>query len=57
MPVHPHTQPQDPEHVDLNDPQATQWWCKVLGVTEEKLREAVREVGTGAHEVRAFVRK
>jgi Protein of unknown function (DUF3606) len=57
MSVHRQTGPKDPNQVSMNDPEELRWWCQVLGVTEDKLREAVREVGSDAHKVREYVRK
>jgi hypothetical protein len=57
MAVHRQTGPRDPNHVGLNDPEELRWWCEVLGVTEEKLREVVGQVGSDAHKVREHVRK
>lgn len=44
--------PQDASRINVNESWELRYWCNTLGVSEEKLREAVRKVGTGAQKVR-----
>jgi hypothetical protein len=38
-------QPQDPNKININETWEVTYWTKTLGVTEQKLREAVKAVG------------
>ena len=57
MSVHRQTGPRNSDRVELSDEDEVRWWCKVLGVTEEKVRQAVQDVGTDATKIREYVRK
>ena len=37
--------PRDPERVDVNDEWELRYWARELGLTEDQLRTAVRELG------------
>lgn len=47
--------PQDGDRIDINDPQEVRNWCNALGVTEEELKKAVKEVGTYAKDVKKYL--
>jgi hypothetical protein len=51
------THPLDAKRIDINDPAEVRNWTKALGVTEAKLREAVRKVGTSSTKVRKYLKK
>jgi hypothetical protein len=51
------TQPEDPTKINLHQEWEIRYWCKVLGVTEAKLREAVRAVGNSVAAVRRYLGK
>jgi hypothetical protein len=51
------THPLDAKRIDINDPTEVRNWTKALGVTEAKLREAVRAVGTSSAAVRKYLNK
>jgi Protein of unknown function (DUF3606) len=48
-------QPQDPQKININEPWEVDYWTKALGVTEQKLRKAVGEVGPMVVNVRAWL--
>jgi len=41
--------------IALSEPYEVAYWTEALGVTEDRLRDAVGEVGHGAEAVRAFL--
>ena len=43
--------------INVNQEHEVRYWTKELGVTEERLRQAVKEVGTSAAKVREFLRR
>ena len=43
--------PLDGKRIDVNQPYEVKFWCKEFEVSEDELRNAVREVGTSAYEV------
>jgi hypothetical protein len=43
------------QRIDLDDPADRESWVRYFGVTSERLREAVRAVGTNGDEVRRFL--
>ena len=43
---------QDRARINVNEDHEVRYWTKALGVTEEKLREAVAAVGVSADAVR-----
>jgi hypothetical protein len=42
------TVPRDRGRIDLSDPREVNWWRKKFDCTEDRLREAVAEVGDNA---------
>ncbi|HRZ28629.1 MAG TPA: DUF3606 domain-containing protein [Spirochaetota bacterium] len=48
---HPH----DGKRIDINDPSEIRNWCRIFGVSEAKLRAAVKAVGTSSTEVRKYL--
>ena len=49
------TAPEDPKKININQAWEVQYWCKVLGVTEDELREAVEAVGPMVEDVKAYL--
>lgn len=49
--------PQDASKISLTEAWEVAYWCKELGVTEAKLREAVKAVGHSAAAVRRYLGK
>lgn len=47
--------PQDRTRINVNEPWEVEYWTKHFGVTEQRLREAVRAVGPGAEAVRQYL--
>jgi len=47
----------DNKRIDVNDPNEVRHWRESLGVSAEKLKEAVEKVGTSAEAVRDFLKK
>jgi Protein of unknown function (DUF3606) len=50
-------QPQDPKKININETWEVSYWTKALGVTEQKLREAVKAVGPMVVDVRKWLAK
>lgn len=50
---HPH----DGKRIDIHDPQEVRNWCKIYGVSAEKLKVAVKAVGTSSEKVRKHLGK
>jgi hypothetical protein len=50
---HPH----DGKRIDINDPAEVRNWCNIFGVTAEKLKAAVKAVGTSSTKVRQYLKK
>jgi hypothetical protein len=46
-------QPLDPGRINTMDPVEMRWWCHELGCSEERLEQAVAEVGEHVTAVRA----
>lgn len=44
--------PTDRTRINVNEPWEVRWWTQHLGVTEQQLRETVRQVGVSAAAVR-----
>jgi hypothetical protein len=44
--------PQDRSRINVNQPHELAYWAQALGVSAERLRELVREVGPSASAVR-----
>jgi len=49
--------PQDISKISLTEPWEVKYWCETLGVSEARLRAAVKAVGHGAAAVRAWLKK
>lgn len=49
--------PQDRARISTSEKHELVYWTKVLGVTEDQLREAVSAAGNGAEAVRAYLAK
>jgi hypothetical protein len=47
--------PPDRDRIAVSDPNELRHWSKSLGVSEEKLKEAVQQVGTSADKVREYL--
>lgn len=47
----------DRDRINVNEDYEVQYWTKALGVSEERLREAVKTVGPTAAAVRAHLGK
>lgn len=45
----------DGKRIAVSQPHELRYWCKVLGVTAERLRAAVKAVGTSAVRVRVYM--
>jgi len=43
--------PVDRKRINVNEPWEVQWWCQKLRCTEERLKEAVKTVGTSSTKV------
>jgi hypothetical protein len=44
--------PADRSRINVNESWEVRWWTQELGVTEDQLRDAVRQVGVSAAAVR-----
>jgi hypothetical protein len=49
--------PADRSRINLSEDYEVQYWTKQLGVTEERLQEAVAAVGSSADKVREYLRQ
>lgn len=49
--------PGDAQRIDVNEDYEVEYWTRVLGVSEEKLRETVKNVGVMADDVRKALGK
>ncbi len=49
--------PQDRARINVNEDHELRYWTKELGVSEERLREAVKAVGVSVEAVREHLRK
>lgn len=50
-------QPEDPKQVNVNEPWELKTWTAHFGVSETKLRQAVKAVGPMVSNVRAWLAK
>ncbi len=48
--------PQDSSRISLQEDYEVSYWTKALGVTRERLEQAVAQVGHGAEAVRAHLK-
>lgn len=49
--------PQDATKINVHEDWELKYWCKEFGVTPEKLKQAVKTVGTGVNAVRKYLGK
>lgn len=49
--------PQDASKVNVHEAWEVAYWCKEFGVTESKLKEAVKAVGVSAAAVKKYLGK
>lgn len=49
--------PGDAQRINVNEDYEVEYWTRVLGVSEEKLRETVKNVGVMADDVRKALGK
>ena len=49
--------PQDASKVNVHESWEVSYWCKKFGVTEAKLKEAVKAVGVSAAAVQKYLGK
>jgi hypothetical protein len=49
--------PVDPTQVNVHEAQDLRYWCRTLGVSAERLINAVEDVGAMADDVRAELRR
>lgn len=49
--------PQDASKVNVNETWELEYWSKKFGVTKEKLKEAVKAVGTSSVKVQKYLGK
>jgi hypothetical protein len=47
----------DDSRINVNQPHEVQYWTRTLGVTEQRLREAVGKAGVMVREVRKYLGK
>lgn len=47
--------PQDAARINVNEPHELRYWCEALNCSEQELREAVKNVGVMADDVRAHM--
>ncbi len=49
--------PEDRTKININQDWEVAWWCKELGVTEDRLRAAVAAVGPSVAKVSEYLRQ
>lgn len=49
--------PADAKRVNINEEYEVRYWTKEFGISEDRLREAVKRVGVMADDVRAELRR
>jgi hypothetical protein len=52
-----HRGPPDPSKINVHEPWELEYWTKKFGVTADRLREAVKAVGTSVKAVTEHLRK
>jgi hypothetical protein len=45
----------DRHRIDAEDPLEIRWWATALNVSEQRLREAIAQVGTRVNDVRRYL--
>ena len=48
--------PQDRKTINMNEPSEVHWWCQKLGCMEERLKDAVKTVGTSSTKVNEYLK-
>jgi hypothetical protein len=48
--------PIDRKSINVNESWEVAWWCKKLQCTEERLKDAVKAVGTSSTKVNEYVK-
>ena len=51
------TRPQDSSRINVNEPYELQYWTEKLGVSEQRLRDAVQSVGVSVEKVRHHLKQ
>lgn len=49
--------PRDSKRISITEEWELSWWSKELGVTKEKIKEAVDTVGTSVDAVKKYLKK
>ena len=57
MPDDPHKTGRDRKFISLEQEHEVRDWARILGCTEDRLREAVQAVGRSAAEVRLYLKR
>lgn len=47
--------PEDRSRINVNEPWELKYWSKTLGVTPERLKEVVQQVGTRTEDVEQYL--
>jgi Protein of unknown function (DUF3606) len=47
--------PEDRSRINVNEPWELKYWSKTLGVTPDRLKEIVRQVGTRTEDVEQYL--
>lgn len=47
----------DRDRINVNEPYEVKYWCSQFGVTEQRLREAVKAVGPMVADVKRYLGK
>jgi hypothetical protein len=47
--------PEDRSRINVNEPWELKYWSKTLGVTPDRLKEVVRQVGTRTDDVEQYL--
>lgn len=49
--------PADRNRVNVNEPWEVTYWCNELGITEVRLKDAVKSAGVSVEAVRKYLKK
>jgi len=47
--------PEDRSRINVNEPWELKYWSKTLGVTPDRLKEVIRQVGTRTEDVEQYL--
>jgi hypothetical protein len=47
--------PEDRSQINVNEPWELKYWSKTLGVTPDRLKEVIRQVGTRTEDVEQYL--